>query len=253
MSQRRVLFVCNSNSARSLMAEAVLRDIAPDRFEVASAGTSPEAPHPLALQCLEEAELATSALHSKSIDSVKNEHWDYIITLCDKAVREPLPLDSVGQTIAWDFPDPVPANRHATFALVLKDLRERIKLFVMVHQKEVRSSEHYPPAPVFKALGDEGRLAIMLLIARHRELCVCELVAALDASQPTISRQLGQLRERHLLVDERRGQWVYYRLHPALPDWLVTALGQADAANPALLDTEEERLSNMPNRPENCA
>ena len=53
--KRRVLFVCTANSARSLMAEALLRDMAGDRFEVASAGTEPTSPHPMALQVLEEA------------------------------------------------------------------------------------------------------------------------------------------------------------------------------------------------------
>lgn len=249
MTKRRILFVCSANSARSLMAEALLRNIAPDTFEAFSAGTQPTQPHPLALQCLEEAGVDTGGLHSKSMDSVKDHHWDYVITLCDKSAHECLPIPSVGQTIAWDFPDPVPANRHSTFALVMKDLSERIKLFVMVHDKTVRGSRHYPPADVFKALGDESRLGIVLLIALHQELCVCELTTALDATQPTISRQLSQLRELRLLSDERRGQWVYYSLHPALPEWIVTIIRETGAANPSLLKPLEERLATMPNRP----
>ncbi len=60
--KRRVLFVCTANSARSLMAEALLRDMAGDRFEVASAGTEPTRPHPMALQVLEEAGISTEGL-----------------------------------------------------------------------------------------------------------------------------------------------------------------------------------------------
>lgn len=248
-NRRRVLFVCTANSARSLMAEALLKGLADDQFEVASAGTSPSKPHPLALQCIEEAGLDSSAARSKSVASVGDTHWDYVITLCDKAAHECQPIASVGQVIAWDFPDPVPNNRHSTFALVMKELKDRISLFVLVHQKTGHRSIHYPPASIFKALGDDNRLASMLLIQAQEELCVCELTAALDVSQPRISRYLGQLRDLALVQDERRGQWIYYRLHPALPDWVLTALTAALEANASFLEPMAERLASMPNRP----
>jgi len=246
-NRRRVLFVCTANSARSLMAEALLKGQAGDQFEVASAGTDPSKPHPLALQCIDEAGLDSTTLRSKSVASVGDAHWDYVITLCDKASRECQPIASFGQMIAWDFPDPVLKNRHATFALVMKELKDRISLFVLVHQKTVHRSIHYPPVGVFKALGDENRLASMLLILQQEELCVCELTEALGVSQPRISRYLGQLRELALVQDERRGQWIYYRLHPALPDWVLTALTAALNENVALLEPMAKRLSSMPN------
>lgn len=124
--KRRVLFVCTANSARSLMAEALLKHMAGDRFEVASAGTEPAGPHPMALQVLKESGIEVDGLHSKSLADLQEEEWDYVITLCEKAANE---CDSVcpsAQQIAWDFPDPVPSNRHATFALTLKELKERI-------------------------------------------------------------------------------------------------------------------------------
>ncbi|WP_148862172.1 metalloregulator ArsR/SmtB family transcription factor [Marinobacter fonticola] len=248
-SRRRVLFVCTANSARSLMAEAILKDMAGDQFEVASAGTGPTQPHPMALQCIKEAGLDSAGARSKSTASVGDQHWDYVITLCDKAARECHPIASVGQVIAWDFPDPVPKNRHSTFALVMKELKERISLFVMVHQKVGHRPIHYPPAGVFKALGDENRLATMLLIQQHEELCVCELTEALELSQPRISRYLAHLREQALVQDERRGQWIYYRLHPALPDWVLTTLRAAVDENAAFLEPMIDRLATMPNRP----
>ncbi|WP_236743986.1 arsenate reductase/protein-tyrosine-phosphatase family protein [Marinobacter similis] len=73
--KRRVLFVCTANSARSLMAEALLRDMAGDLFEVASAGTEPTSPHPIALQVLEEAGIATESLHSKQLADLQEQHW----------------------------------------------------------------------------------------------------------------------------------------------------------------------------------
>jgi len=247
--RRRVLFVCTANSARSLMAEALLRDMAGDQFEVMSAGTQPEKPHPMAIQCLEETGVPATGLASKSLDGLVTEPWDYVITLCDKAARECRHFPSAAQTIAWNFADPVPSNRHGIFMLLLKELKERLALFVMVHQKQTRSLPEYSPTAIFKALGDETRLAIMLLVQKNEELCVCELTAALDESQPKISRHLGNLRELGLLEDERRGQWVYYRLHPATPHWVLESLTAVAASSSRLLEPLNDRQKAMPDRP----
>ena len=248
-NRRRVLFLCTANSARSLMAEAILRDMAGEQFEVSSAGTQPGAPHPLTLQALTAAGLPVDGLYSKSLQAMTGGHWDYVITLCDKAARECGPLPSMGQMIAWDFPDPVPGNRQATFTMVMKEIRERIGLFVMVHQKAVHRPVRYSPAGIFKALGDDNRLATLLLIQQQEELCVCELTAAMALSQPRISRYLGQLRDQVLVEDERRGQWIYYRLHPALPDWVITTLRAAREENRSELEPMLARLAAMPERP----
>ncbi len=86
--KRRVLFVCTANSARSLMAEVLLRDMAGEQFEVASAGTEPDRPHPMTIQVLEESGYPVHDLRSKSLAELGNQHWDYVITLCEKAARE---------------------------------------------------------------------------------------------------------------------------------------------------------------------
>jgi ArsR family transcriptional regulator len=70
-----------------------------------------------------------------------------------------------------------------------------------------------------------------MLISREEELCVCELTCALDQSQPKVSRYLAQLRTCGLLADRRQGQWVYYRLHPNLPDWVHRVLTTTLDAN----------------------
>src|SRR4051794_820148 len=70
-------------------------------------------------------------------------------------------------------------------------------------------------APMFKALGDPVRLRLMSLIASAGpEACVCDLSGAFDLTQPTISHHLRVLREAGLVDSERRGTWVYYRIHP---------------------------------------
>ncbi|WP_035275411.1 ArsR/SmtB family transcription factor [Desulfogranum japonicum] len=66
---------------------------------------------------------------------------------------------------------------------------------------------------LFKALGDETRLRVLLLLLRHTELCVCDLEAALDMPQSTVSRHLAVLRNANLVEGERRGVWMYYRLN----------------------------------------
>ena len=95
------------------------------------------------------------------------------------------------------------------------------------------------PIAFYKCLAEETRLKSLLLICLKGELCVCDLTAALELSQPKISRHLADLRKCQLLLDERRGRWVYYRLHPKLPAWAQhviqsTANNQPEYIQPAL-------------------
>lgn len=106
------------------------------------------------------------------------------------------------------------------------------------------------PVELYKALADDTRLKTLLLIAREGELCVCELMAALGGSQPKISRHLAQLRQGRLLEDRRQGQWVFYRLHPQLPEWAEQVLETTLVANRHYLASASEGLRTMGNRPE---
>lgn len=105
------------------------------------------------------------------------------------------------------------------------------------------------PALVFKSLADETRARATLLITREGELCVCELMCALDDSQPKISRHLAQLRACGLLLDRRQGQWVYYRLNPQLPAWVHEVLKLTLDANAEWLAQDSARLAAMGDRP----
>nr|WP_314533630.1 metalloregulator ArsR/SmtB family transcription factor [uncultured Pseudomonas sp.] len=105
------------------------------------------------------------------------------------------------------------------------------------------------PLELFKSLADETRVRATLLIAQHGELCVCELMCALDDSQPKISRHLAQLRSNGLLLDRRQGQWVYYRLNPDLPGWVRDILQATATANADWLTDNTSRLQNMDGRP----
>ena len=85
-------------------------------------------------------------------------------------------------------------------------------------------------APMFKALGDPIRLRLLSLIASTSEICVCELTEAFDVSGPTISHHLRVLRETGLVDCERRGTWVYYRIHPDALNSLASLLQVATPA-----------------------
>jgi ArsR family transcriptional regulator len=68
-------------------------------------------------------------------------------------------------------------------------------------------------AQIFKALGDETRLRIMALLVSGQELCVCDIMEALDLPQSTVSRHLSYLRNAGLVNDRRQGVWMYYKVN----------------------------------------
>ena len=90
-------------------------------------------------------------------------------------------------------------------------------------------------AHLFKALGDPVRLRVLSLIASHAggEVCVCEVTDAFELTGPTISHHLKVLREAGLITGERRGTWVYYRVHPEVLARLAAVLVPAGVVVPA--------------------
>ncbi len=105
------------------------------------------------------------------------------------------------------------------------------------------------PEKLFRLLADTTRLRSLILLQKEGSLCVCELTHALDVSQPLISRHLGQLRDAGVVVDERRGQWVHYRLADDLPDWVHEVISASARGAERPWDIARERLHCMPNRP----
>src|SRR6185369_8232081 len=85
VNKQRVLFLCTHNSARSQMAEGLLRAMAGDRFETRSAGTEKTRVHPLAIRVMAERGIDLSDHTSKVYDDLLREPWDYVITVCDAA------------------------------------------------------------------------------------------------------------------------------------------------------------------------
>lgn len=85
----------------------------------------------------------------------------------------------------------------------------------------------FDPVTFFKCLSDDTRLKSLLLLQLRKELCVCDLMRALQESQPKVSRHLADLRACGLVLDERRGKWVYYRISKELPAWALKVLALA--------------------------
>ena len=137
MTPIRVLFVCTGNSARSIMAEALLRQKGGDRFEVASAGTEPKGLNPLTLQVLADVGIDASWARSKSVAEFAGQTFDYVITVCDQA-RQTCPVfPGVHESLHWGYEDPAAAEgtheqRIAAFRRVFTQLGERIARFVTV-------------------------------------------------------------------------------------------------------------------------
>lgn len=250
---KRVLFLCSANSARSIMAEALLRHYAGDRFEVHSAGTKPEQVDPRSLAAIQAFGLPAQDLYAKNVKDYQDQHFDYVISLCEQAHQDCRYWPHTGVTMAWDFPDPKASTDPKAFAHTLQDINNRIRLFIMVNEKSIDSAiKPLQAVDFYKLLADETRLLSLLLIEQEGELCVCELMEALDQLQPKISRHLSQLRKAGLLLDRRQGQWVFYRLHPLLNDWMREVLQQTHQHNPALLTQACARLQAMHNRPSKC-
>lgn len=138
--KRRVLFLCTGNSARSQMAEVLLRNHAGEFFDVASAGTAPEGVDRRALEALRRFGFNNEGLRSKSVSEFDGQPFDFVITLCSKARQECANFPNAGELIAWDFADPKPKEGIAPFEVTLRELNERIKIFALVQTKEEKSS-----------------------------------------------------------------------------------------------------------------
>ncbi|MEX1169657.1 MAG: arsenate reductase ArsC [Chloroflexota bacterium] len=139
----RVLFVCTGNSARSVMAETLVRHRGGDAFDVHSAGTEPKGINPLTLRVLAEAGLDASWARSKSVTEYLGQQFDYVITVCDQA-RQVCPVfPGVHESLHWGYNDPAEATgseeeRLAVFRRVFVQMGERINRFLPLALRQRR-------------------------------------------------------------------------------------------------------------------
>ena len=132
MTKARVLFLCTHNSARSQMAEGLLRELAGDRFEAMSAGTEATHVRPLAVRVMGEIGKDISGQESKTLDRYLGEPFDHVITVCDDA-NEACPFfPGAVSRLHWSLEDPSRADgseaeRLAVFRRVRDEIRERLE------------------------------------------------------------------------------------------------------------------------------
>ena len=133
----RVLFVCTGNSARSQMAEALLRHLGGPAFDVSSAGTEPGGVNPLTIRTLAGIGIDIAGARSKSTAEFLGQPFDYVITVCDRANRACPVFPGGGTRLHWGFDDPAEAEgtddeRMAVFRRVLDEIRARVEAFIPV-------------------------------------------------------------------------------------------------------------------------
>ncbi len=147
----RVLFVCTGNSARSQMAEAVLRRLGGDDFEVFSAGTEPRDVHPFTIRVLAESGIDWSGARSKSVAEFLDRSFDHVITVCDKA-RQTCPVfPGEHASHHWGLEDPAAVEgteeeRLAAFRRTLGLISTRMRPFVEVARRSAGIGRR-PPVP----------------------------------------------------------------------------------------------------------
>jgi arsenate reductase len=141
--RERVLILCTGNSARSQMAEGLLRHLAGDRFLVESAGVDPTSVRPEAVSVMAELGIDISNHHSKSVNEFVGSQFDYVITVCNHA-NEVCPVFPGTRRFHWSFSDPAKViGREATvlaaFRNVRDEIRARIELFLTEPAERVKA------------------------------------------------------------------------------------------------------------------
>ncbi|MDQ4120635.1 MAG: arsenate reductase ArsC [Acidobacteriota bacterium] len=133
--KKRVLVLCTGNSARSQMAEGLLRAIGGNRFEVESAGVISSFVRPQAIEAMREIGIDISNHRSKSLEEFRDQEFDYVITVCDNAKESCPVFPERAERIHWSFDDPAEAigteeEKLAVFRRVRDEIKIRLENFI---------------------------------------------------------------------------------------------------------------------------
>ncbi|HKB79293.1 MAG TPA: arsenate reductase ArsC [Thermoanaerobaculia bacterium] len=144
MERTRVLFLCTHNSARSQMAEGLLRELGGDAFEVFSAGTQATRVHPLAIEAMHDLGIDISHQQSKTLDRYRGENFDSVITVCDRANEQCPIFPADPARIHWSLEDPSAAagdhdRRLSVFRRVRDEIQVRIRTLITLTQRDRQS------------------------------------------------------------------------------------------------------------------
>ena len=142
MNKQRVLILCTGNSARSQMAEGLLRHDAGDRIEAFSAGVEPSEVRPLAIEAMSELGIDISGQRSKSVDEFSGAEFDYVITVCDHANERCPVFPGKTKRLHWSFEDPAAATGDKAAQLaVFRRVRDQIRRRLQQWRSEFKQAE----------------------------------------------------------------------------------------------------------------
>lgn len=133
--KKRVLFLCTGNSCRSQMAEGWLRHLGGEQFEVVSAGTHPVGLNPYAVMVMQEAHVDISNHVSERVDPYLEQHFDYVVTVCDRAQENCPMFPGASSMQHWSVDDPAKAKgtyeqQLVVFRNIRDEIAERIRHFI---------------------------------------------------------------------------------------------------------------------------
>ena len=145
MTPIRVLFLCTGNSARSVIAEALLKNLGGNDFEVHSAGTHPKGLNPFTAKVLEQNHIEITGFRSKDMAAFLGQDFDYVITVCDQAAEECPVFPGNPERLHWSFADPAAVEgsdvvKLAAFQETLRGMRRRLALFIEVARRAAREA-----------------------------------------------------------------------------------------------------------------
>jgi arsenate reductase (thioredoxin) len=134
-NKNKVLILCTGNSARSQMAEGLMREMGGNNFEVASAGVSPTQVRSEAVEVMKEIGIDISQHFSKAVDRFVADNFDYVITVCDNANEHCPVFPGHAQRIHWSFEDPAQvegdeATKLSAFRTIRDQIKQRIATFI---------------------------------------------------------------------------------------------------------------------------
>lgn len=139
--RKRVLILCTANSARSQMAEGLLKHIGADEFEVESAGAKPSIVRPEAIIALKEIGIEIGSHRSKSVDEFAGQQFDYVITVCDNAKENCPYFPAKTKIVHRSFEDPATATGDETTRLAaFRKVRDEIKTYLESFIKQQKSA-----------------------------------------------------------------------------------------------------------------
>jgi arsenate reductase len=149
--KQRVLFLCTGNSCRSQMAEGLLRHLAGDQYDVASAGTTPVGLNPGAVESMQEIGIDVSRHRSKAIGEFAGSQFDFVITVCDRA-KEACPVfPGSSAMLHWSFEDPAgatgtPDERRSVFRRVRDEIAAEVRHFIRTYAATSKAGELPKPS-----------------------------------------------------------------------------------------------------------